>query len=128
MALMAALAGLTHSGDLLTLGVAAVAILAWAILSDRSMRTGLPRAPLAALGAGTAALLALAGIPSTAGGPLERWQQWADLPSVAAVSTERLLRLAGVFVVQLSTANIVVQQRDSSGGRSCRHARASPER
>lgn len=69
---MAALAGLTHSGDLLTLGVAAVAILAWAILSDRSMRTGIPGAPLAALGLGIGTLLALAGIPSTAGGALQR--------------------------------------------------------
>jgi hypothetical protein len=103
-------AGLSGRGDVVLLVLAGVVLVAWVLASDLAMHTG--RWGLAALGglaAGVGAMLAFSGYATPAGGPLESWQHWAGLPVLADKPTDRILLVAGLFVVQFATANIVVR-------------------
>ncbi len=44
-----------------------------------------------------------------AGGLLQEWLESANIPALQGVSADRALLLVGVFLVQLSTGNVVVR-------------------
>lgn len=105
-----ALAGLGGRGDVVLLVFAGLVLVAWVLVSDLAMHTG--RWGLASLGGlavGVGALLAFSGYATPAGGPLESWQHWAGFPVLAGKPTDRVLLVAGLFMVQFATGNIVVR-------------------
>ncbi len=104
------LAGLTAVPDLLLLVIAMAGLIAWGVLSERALRTG--RNHLAALAVAAApALLALgfSGALLPVGGPIAGWLGWSALPLVHGVDAGRALLLAGLFVVNLATGNVIVR-------------------
>ncbi len=110
LVLAAVLAGLGGRGDLALLVLAALALASWVLLSDLAMHAA--RSGAAALGGlalGIGALLAFSGYSTTAGGPLESWQRWSGLPVLVDKPTDRVLLVAGIFLVQFATANIIVR-------------------
>ena len=111
VALLAVLAGLTAPVDLVVLAAALLPLGLWVHFSAQSVTTGTGHVPaLAALAGGVAWLLTLSGWATPAGGPLGRWLAWADLPLLAAdPSTARVLLVAGVVLVNLATANLIVR-------------------
>lgn len=110
LAVLAPLTGLTAPLDLLMFALAAMVLVAWTILSGTALETGRQGGrALAVLGGGLLVLAALSGATSAADGPLGLWLQWLRLPPVAGMPSERFLLLAGILLVQLSTANAVVR-------------------
>ena len=111
VALLALLAGLTAPVDLVVLAASLLPLGLWVRYSAQSVVTGTGHWPaLASLAGGGAALLALGGWASPAGGPLGRWLAWADLPLVDPGSSPAdVLLVVGLLLVNLATANLVVR-------------------
>ena len=106
----AVLAGLWHLGDIALLVIAAGASVGWLVLCERAERTGEHElAPLALYGAAVALLIVLSGWGSDAAGLVQRWSTWVDLPGLGGVSTNRLLMVVGVVLLQLVTGNQLVR-------------------
>lgn len=104
------LAGLTGAADLVALLVSVVPLAGWVVLSERSLRRGGGHAEALLLLGGTAAVLvATSGFASTADGPLGDWLGWADLPFAGDEPVDRLLLVAGLFVANLATGNVIVR-------------------
>ncbi len=104
------LAGLTAVPDLLLLVITIAGLIAWGVLSERSLRTG--RGHLAALAvavAPAAIALGFSGALSPVAGPIATWLGWSALPLVHGVDPGRVLLLAGLFVVNLATGNVIVR-------------------
>lgn len=104
----AALCGLWHLGDLLLVGIAAVAAVAWELSCTRAERAGgrWQVAPLILFGAVVAALILLSGFASPVAGPVKSWVEWAP---VAAADPNRIVLVAGVILLQLVTGNQLVR-------------------
>ena len=111
IAVLAVLTGLTAPVDLVCLAVSLVPLVLWVRLSAEVATTGSGSWPaLVSLAAGVVWLVALSGWASPAGGPFGRWLQWADLPLVGAgASPSHVLLVAGLLLVNLATANVVVR-------------------
>lgn len=111
VAVLAPLAGLTAPVDLVVLGASLGALLLWQRLSAGAVETGTGHVgALVSLGAGIAGLVGLSGWASIAAGPLGRWLAWSDLPLVGATADPtRVLLVAGLVLVNLSTANVLVR-------------------
>ena len=111
VAVVAVLAGLTAPADLIALAASIVPLTLWIRFSAQAVTTGAGHWPaLAALAGGTVWLVALSGWGSRAGGVLEQWLEWADLPVVGeGTSTARVLLVLGLLLVNLSTANVLVR-------------------
>jgi hypothetical protein len=110
LAALALATGLTRPLDLALFILAAGVLVAWTALSGRALDSGRGgTSALAALAAGVVALAALSGATSEADGVLGDWLAWLALPPLEGVAPQRFLLLAGVFLVQLSTANAVVR-------------------
>ncbi|ARG57299.1 MULTISPECIES: hypothetical protein [Mycobacterium] len=96
----AALCGLWHARDIVPLGLAALAAVAWEVSCLRSERTGKhQRRALAVMVVGLAVLTTLSGLGSHAGGVAARWAQWVALP-LGTVTPTRLLMVVGVVLLQ----------------------------
>ena len=107
---LAMLAGLTGVADIVVLVVALAPLAGWVALSERSLRRGGGHAGALLLLGGTAVfLVALSGLASSPGGLLGDWLGWADLPFSDQLSVERLLLVAGFFVANLATGNVIVR-------------------
>lgn len=107
---VALLAGLTGAADIIALVAALAPLAGWVALSERSLSRGGGHVEALLLLGGTAvALVALSGLASPAGGLLGDWLAWADLPFSGALSVERLLLVAGFFVPNLATGNVIVR-------------------
>ncbi len=104
------LAGLTEPADLVALLLVAVAVVVWGQLVTRAFAPGGREWP-ALLALGSALLLAVlcSGWASPAGGLLGDWLASVQLPALQRVPPDRALLLLGVFLVQLSTGNVVVR-------------------
>ncbi|MBO0680874.1 hypothetical protein JRC04_25690 [Mycolicibacterium sp. S2-37] len=103
-------AELWHRGDLPLLAIAVAGGIAWELLGARAERTGRrPWAPLIALGAAATAVIVLSGWASPVAGLVGRWSEWTQLPTVGAVSADRLLMIVGVVLLQLVTGNQLVR-------------------
>jgi hypothetical protein len=104
------LAGLHGWADLLALALAAAAGAAWAELSRHTQMTGRRAlAPLAVFAGIVLGLLALSGAASPAGGALQTWLDWADLPGGRHLPADRVLLLTGLALLNVATANIIVR-------------------
>ena len=103
------LAGLTDLTDLVALLVIAVVPVAWGQTVTRAFGGGRAWVPLLRLGASLAVAIAFSGVPGPAGGVLGRWLGEVGLPVLHGLSTDRFLLLVGVFLVQLSTGNVLVR-------------------
>ena len=111
VAVLAVLTALTAPVDLVVLAASLVPLVLWVRLSAEAAATGTGHWPaLASLAAGALWLVALSGWASTAAGPLGRWLEWADLPLVGpGAEPAQVLLVAGLLLVNLATANVVVR-------------------
>lgn len=103
----AALVGLLASPA--GLGVTAIsllAVLAWE--AARLVPAGREVWALAAFGASVLMPLLVGGLSPRVGGVFAAWWAWAALPW-SGVTPDNLLLVAGLFLVQLNTANVVVR-------------------
>ncbi|KZS82149.1 hypothetical protein A4G29_10895 [Mycobacterium kansasii] len=105
----AALCGLWHARDIVPLGLAALAAVAWEVLCLRSERTGGHQRPaLAVMVIALVVLIILSGLGSHAGGLTDRWAHWVALP-LGTVTPTRLLMVVGVVLLQLATGNQLIR-------------------
>lgn len=111
VAALTLLTGLTAPVDLVVLAASLVFLGLWIRFSAQAASTGTGHWPaLIALAGGAVWLVALSGWASPAGGALEQWLVWADLPIVGEeTSTARVLLVLGLLLVNLSTANVIVR-------------------
>ncbi|MDO7867105.1 hypothetical protein [Nocardioides jiangxiensis] len=109
---LALVAGLTSARDIAALVLVVLATVAWGTSVSRGFaRGGRPWVPLAVLGgavAGAVVLSPLAAAPG-AGGPLGRWLDTVPWPLLHDAAPERVLLVAALALVQLSTGNVVVR-------------------
>jgi pimeloyl-ACP methyl ester carboxylesterase len=107
----AALCGLWHLGDLLLVGIAAGAAVAWQLSCTHAERTGGRRqaVPLALFSAVLAALVLLSGFGSPVAGAVRAWVNWAPMPGLATVDPTRIVLVVGVVLLQLVTGNQLVR-------------------
>ncbi|VBA32504.1 hypothetical protein LAUMK35_05261 [Mycobacterium pseudokansasii] len=105
----AAVCGLWHARDIVPLGLAALAAVAWEMLCLRSEHTGGHQRPaLAVMVVALAVLIILSGLGSHAGGLAARWAHWVALP-LGTVTPTRLLMVVGVVLLQLATGNQLIR-------------------
>lgn len=111
VAVLAALTALTTPVDLVVLAASLVPLALWVWWSAEATATGAGHwRALGALAVGAGWLVALSGWASPAQGLFGRWLQWADLPLVGAGAVpSHVLLVAGLLLVNLATANVVVR-------------------
>ncbi|WP_431233932.1 hypothetical protein ACQ856_04495 [Mycolicibacterium psychrotolerans] len=104
----AALCGLLHLGDLVLVGIAAAASVAWELSCTRAERAGgrWQVAPLVLFGAVLAVLILLSGLGSPVAGPVKAWLGWAP---VTATDPTRIMLVVGVILLQIVTGNQLVR-------------------
>ncbi|RJS47566.1 hypothetical protein [Nocardioides cavernaquae] len=101
---------LTEPRDIAALIVIVVVVTAWGQTVTRGFaRGGRPWIPLALLGLALVGAIVVAPGASHAGGLLGEWLARDPLPVLADVGADRLLLLAGLVLVQLSTGNVLVR-------------------
>ncbi|WP_059016639.1 hypothetical protein [Mycobacterium sp. M26] len=107
----AALCGLWHLGDLVLVGIAAVAAALWEVTCARAERLGGRRQiwPLVLFGTVLAVLVLLSGLGSDVGGPVAAWARWVALPGLATVDPGRIVMVIAVVLLQLVTGNQLVR-------------------
>ncbi len=103
------LAGLTDLGDLLALAVVAGVVVLWREAVSRSLAGSPAWMPLVVLGGALALGVLTSPWASPAGGLLGDWLDSVGVPVLQGLSADRALVLAGVFLAQLSTGNVIVQ-------------------
>ncbi len=110
LAVLAALGGLGSWGDVLLLTVAGLTTGAWVVLAGRADDADRGQGlALASLVTGAGLLLALSGLATPVGGALQRWLAWTDLQALQSTDATRVLLLAGLLLVQVSTGNVIVR-------------------
>lgn len=110
VAVVAALSGLWHPGDLALLLIAAAAGVGWVVLGARAERSGDRQgAPLAVFAFAIVALILLSGLGSDVGGLIPRWVSWAAIPGIGDVDPNRLLMIVAVVLLQFVTGNQLVR-------------------
>ena len=107
----AALCGLVHLGDLLLVGIAAVAAVAWELSCSHAERVGGRRqvAPLVLFVAVLAVLIVLSGLGSPVTGLVKAWAGWAAVTGLGSADPTRIVLVAGVILLQLVTGNQLVR-------------------
>jgi hypothetical protein len=107
----AALCGLWHLGDLLLVGIAAVAAVAWELSCSHAERVGGRRqaAPLVLFVAVLAMLIVLSGVGSPVAGLVKAWVGWAPVTGLASADPTRIVLVAGVILLQVATGNQLVR-------------------
>ncbi len=107
----AALCGLWHLGDVMVVGIAAVAAASWELACTRAERIGgrWQVGPLVLFAGVIATLIVLSGLGSPVGGPVAAWVTWAALPGLHTVEPGRVVMVVGVVLLQLVTGNQLVR-------------------
>jgi hypothetical protein len=103
------LAGLTELADLVALAMIAGVVVLWGHTVAGAVGRGRAWLPLLILGAALITGALTTAWASPAGGLLGEWLESANIPALQSVSADRALLLVGVFLVQLSTGNVVVR-------------------
>lgn len=108
---LAILARLSTSADLFLLMLACVIVAGWVLTSQEEfVRTRRAAIPLSVLGGGLALLVSTSGAASPAGGGIAAWLAWTDLfAGQAGVDADRVLLIAGLLLIQVATANVIVR-------------------
>lgn len=111
IAILAVLADLTTSADVLSLLLSCVIVVGWVLTSrEEFVRNRGAAIPLLILGGGLSLLVAISGAASPAAGAVSRWLTWTDLfAAQAAVDADRVLLVAGLLLIQVATANVIVR-------------------
>ncbi|SBS74974.1 conserved membrane hypothetical protein [uncultured Mycobacterium sp.] len=107
----AALCGLLQLGDLLLIGVAAVAAVAWELSCSHAERVGGrgQAAPLVLFVAVLAVLILLSGMGSPVTGLVKVWAGWAPVTGLTSADPTRIVLVAGVILLQVATGNQLVR-------------------
>jgi hypothetical protein len=111
--LLAVAAALNTTADLALLAVIGVVLVGWVVLADRALSrptsAAWAGAALATLGAGAAIMVASSGAASSVAGSLADWYRWTAIPRVPGMTVDRAVLIAGLFVVQFATGNLLVR-------------------
>ncbi len=102
-------AGLTALEDVVALAVIAALVVLWGQTVTRAFGRGRAWVPLLVLGASVVLGFLTSGWAGTADGLLGEWLDSVQVPALQGMSADRALLLAGAFLVQLSTGNVVVR-------------------
>jgi hypothetical protein len=101
--------GLTELRDVLALVVIAVVVVAWGITVREGFGRNRAEIPLALIGVAFVLAIVLAPAAGQTAGLLEDWLARDPLPVLEGLDPDRALLLAGAFLVQLSTGNVLVR-------------------
>ncbi len=102
-------AGLTEPADLLALAVIAAVVVLWGRTATRADEGGRAWLPLLVLAGALVLGVLTSAWAENAGGWLGEWLDATQVPALRDLSADRALLLAGAFLVQLSTGNVVVR-------------------
>jgi hypothetical protein len=103
------LCGLTELRDVLALVVIAAVVVAWGITVREGFGRNRAEIPLALIGVSFVLAILLAPAAGPAAGLLDDWLARDPLPVLEGLDPDRALLLAGAFLVQLSTGNVLVR-------------------
>lgn len=107
--LLGLVAGLTEGRDLVAVLVVAAAVVAWGQSVTLGFGRGSAAVPLAVAATALTLVIALSGQAGPVDGVIARWLDGLAVPALSGLEPERFLLLVGVFLVQLSTGNVVVR-------------------
>ena len=101
--------GLTEWPDLLALAVIAGLVVLWGQTVTRAFAGRLAWVPLLVLGGSLVLGVLCSPWAGSGGGLLGEWLEATQVPALRGLPADRALLLAGVFLVMLSTGNVVVR-------------------
>ena len=107
--LVGVLCDLTGGRDILALVVIAAVVVAWGLTVRQGFGRNRPSWPLLLVGAAFVVAVAVAPAASPAGGVLDDWLARDPLPLVDGLSADRVLLVVALFLVQMSTGNVIVR-------------------
>ena len=116
--LVAGLADLRSGPDQLLLVLVLATLLGWVVLAERALRRPGARVggALGVLAVGIAVLVGFSGSVGPVAGPLADWLSWTAVPRWPGLDADLALLIAGLFLVQLSTGNLLVRLALGWGG------------
>ncbi len=103
------LAGLTGIEDVLALGVIAGVVVAWGQTVTRAFAGARPWLPLLVLGLALATGVLTSPWAGVTGGLAGEWLDSVRVPVLQGLSPDRVLVLLAVFLLQLSSGNVIVR-------------------
>ncbi|BBY64542.1 hypothetical protein [Mycolicibacterium helvum] len=108
---IAALCGLWRPGDLLLVVIAAAAAVAWELSCNHAERVGGRGqvTPLVLFAAVLAMMIVLSGLGSPCAGLVKAWAGWAPVTGLATTDPTRIMLVAGVILLQVTTGNQLVR-------------------
>jgi hypothetical protein len=101
--------GLTGLRDVIALVVIAAVVVAWGLTVREGFGRNRASVPLVLFGVAFVAAVVLAPAASPAAGAWEEWLSRDPLPVLDGLDADRALMLLAVFLVQLSTGNVLVR-------------------
>jgi hypothetical protein len=107
--LVGTLCDLTGLRDVLALVVIAAVVVAWGVTVREGFGRNRASLPLAVIGVAFVTAVAVAPAAGPTGGVLAAWLDREPLPVLHGLGPDRVLLLAGAFLVQLSTGNVLVR-------------------
>jgi hypothetical protein len=107
--LVGVLCDLTGGRDILALVVIAAVVVAWGLTVRQGFGRNRPSWPLLLVGVAFVVAVAVAPAASPAGGVLDDWLARDPLPLVDGLSADRVLLVVALFLVQMSTGNVIVR-------------------
>ena len=107
--LVGLLAGLTGLGDVLALGVIAGVVVAWGQTVTRAFAGARPWLPLLVLGLALATGVLTSPWAGATGGLAGEWLDSVQVPVLQGLPLDRALVLLAVFLLQLSSGNVIVR-------------------
>ncbi|MFC5177197.1 hypothetical protein [Nocardioides taihuensis] len=102
-------AGLTEPVDVAALVTIAAVVILWGQTVTRGFGRGPAWLPLLVIAVALAGAVAVSGKAAPVGGLVADWLDTVGVPVLEGVDPTRFLLLAAVFLVQLSTGNVVVR-------------------